>query len=211
MVKKVERNLDFKSEETTLISTDETLKTITTKVLDNNKLRHALDVTLDKNYSIIQSKYTVDNTEIIANYKYIKVSNNVLKKEQTLDGKTSVYKTFTYDNNQRIIELRIHDTYVIRKTKFEYQKGVIYKVTDSDITQDGTEVLQHEVTYDIYKNPICEKIYNKNKLITEHRTKYKFDKINNWTKKIVKTKDYIFTKKPSFKPNYTETRKIKYW
>jgi hypothetical protein len=212
LVLKTDFNLDFKEKETTKINYDTILKTKTTKVYRNSDLAYSLIETFDNNKNIIKIVQDIKGDIHTVKYKYLFNENNAITKIISLtNGIEETFKTFKYNKNDKEVEVLKYGPHLVYKTSTEYKNGRIFRILKTTITKGLTENIKSDVTYDEFFNPIYQKVYNEKKIIREHKMTYTFDKKGNWIIKKVKTKDLIFDMSKTFKPEYTESRKIKHW
>ncbi|WP_375238222.1 hypothetical protein [Aurantibacter sp.] len=209
LILKSDINFDFNEKEITKIKYDTILNNKTTKVFRNEKLAYGFIETYDKDENIIKIVQDIKGDIVTVKYSYLLNDDN--KVISVTDETKNLFKTFKYDSLGNEVEVIKYGTYLTYKTLKEFKKGKIHRILKTRITKDSTEYVDSDITYDDFFNPIYQKIYNDKKLIREHKRTYTFDKKGNWVTKTVTTKDYIFDRSNTFKPNYIETRKIKYW
>lgn len=210
VTEKIEKGIDIK--DITKITYDEISNSKTSKVYRNNDLIYEFTETFDDNDHILKISQDVKGGKLTKSYSYLLNENEkIIEIKSTIEDVTQIYKTFTYDENGNQIEVLKHGPYLNYKTVTEYKDNRIYRILKTRITKGNSENVDSDIIYDDFFNPIHTKTYNEEKLISESKINYIFDKKGNWIKKIVLTKDLIFDRSKKFKPNYTATRKLKYW
>jgi len=204
--------LDSDDKEVTKTSYNSKLNTKTNEVFRNDKLIYTTEETFDDNKNIIKVIQNVAGESLTVKYKYMFNKNNkIIKVIAETNGNEELFKTYTYDDQGREIEVIKFGPHLNYKTTTTYLNNRILRILKTRITKGLTEYVESDISYDHYYNPISQKVYNEKKLINEHKMTYSFNKKGDWITKTVVTKDYIWDAGKEFKPNYTETRKIKYW